>query len=93
MAQGPERTDGSSIPEAVQKTNDAAVDPVTENLKTSRTVAVVGLSNRRFRPSHGVAEYLQSAGYRIVPANPQEREVLGENLTRGSRVFQKKQTS
>jgi predicted CoA-binding protein len=45
MAQGPESTDGSSIPEAVQKTNGAAVDPVTEILKTSRTVAVVGLSN------------------------------------------------
>jgi predicted CoA-binding protein len=38
----------------------------------------VGLSARRFRPSHGVAEYLQRAGYRIIPVNPKITEVLGE---------------
>jgi predicted CoA-binding protein len=53
-------------------------DPITEILKTSKTIAVVGLSNRKFRPSYGVAEYLKSAGYRIVPVNPNETEVLGE---------------
>lgn len=56
----------------------AAGDPVSEILKTSRTIAVVGLSSRRFRPSYGVAEYLQSAGYHIVPVNPRETEVLGQ---------------
>ena len=55
-----------------------AADPITEILKTSRTIAVVGLSSKRFRPSYGVAQYLQSAGYRIIPVNPQEKEVLGE---------------
>ena len=53
-------------------------DPVLEILKTSKTIAVVGLSSRRMRPSYGVSEYMQSAGYRIVPVNPNESEVLGE---------------
>jgi len=55
-----------------------AGDRVTEALKNSRTIAVVGLSSRRHRPSYGVAEYMQSAGYRIIPVNPNETEVLGE---------------
>jgi predicted CoA-binding protein len=38
----------------------------------------VGLSPKPFRASHGVAEYLQSAGYRIIPVNPNVSEVLGE---------------
>jgi predicted CoA-binding protein len=53
-------------------------DPITELLKTSRTIAVVGLSSKRHRPSFGVSEYMQAAGYRIIPVNPHEREVLGE---------------
>ena len=53
-------------------------DPVTELLRNSRTIAVVGLSNRRQRPSYGVAQYMQAAGYRILPVNPNETEVLGE---------------
>lgn len=53
-------------------------DPVNEILKSSKTIAVVGLSNRRFRPSYGVAEYLKSAGFRIIPVNPNQIEVLGE---------------
>ena len=56
----------------------ATGDPIAEILKSSRTIAVVGLSNRKFRPSYGVAEYLKSAGYRIIPVNPNETEVLGE---------------
>jgi hypothetical protein len=47
-------------------------------LRSYRTIAVVGLSNRRFRPSYGVAEYMQKAGYRIIPVNPRESQVLGE---------------
>ncbi|MBI4889981.1 MAG: CoA-binding protein [Acidobacteria bacterium] len=47
-------------------------------LKQSRVIAVVGLSSNRFRPSYEVAEYMQRAGYRIIPVNPNEAEVLGE---------------
>jgi predicted CoA-binding protein len=43
-----------------------------------RTIAVVGLSPKRDRPSHGVARYLQGAGYHIVPINPGHEEILGE---------------
>ena len=49
-----------------------------EILKSAKTIAVVGLSGRRFRPSYGVSEYMQDAGYRIIPVNPRETEVLGE---------------
>ena len=47
-------------------------------LRTYHTIAVVGLSHKRYRPSFGVSEYMKSAGYRIIPVNPNEREVLGE---------------
>ena len=51
---------------------------IGEILRTCRTIAVVGLSRKRYRPSYGVAEYMKSAGYRIIPVNPFETEVLGE---------------
>ena len=47
-------------------------------LGDARTIAVVGLSSNPARDSFGVAEYLQDRGYRIVPVNPNETEVLGE---------------
>jgi predicted CoA-binding protein len=51
---------------------------ITELLDTAKTIAVVGLSSKPSRPSYGVARYLQSSGYRIIPVNPNESEVLGE---------------
>ncbi|CAJ0738908.1 putative protein YccU [Ralstonia mannitolilytica] len=49
-------------------------------LLSGKTIAVVGLSPRPTRPSYDVARYLQQAGYRIVPVNPQHagEDVLGE---------------
>jgi len=51
---------------------------IAELLRDSKVIAVVGLSNRRFRPSYGVSQYMQSVGYRIIPVNPNATEVLGE---------------
>lgn len=51
---------------------------ISEILHSARTIAVVGLSHRRFRPSYGVSEYMQKAGYRVIPVNPNETVVLGE---------------
>ena len=47
-------------------------------LGEAKVVAVVGISSKPWRPSHEVASYLQQHGYRIVPVNPNEQEVLGE---------------
>jgi uncharacterized protein len=43
-----------------------------------RTIAVVGLSSNPMRPSNGVAAFMKSNGYKIIPVNPNEAEVLGE---------------
>src|ERR1019366_400885 len=51
---------------------------ISEILRNARTIAVVGLSGKRYRPSYGVAEYMQRSGYRIIPVNPLEQQVLGE---------------
>jgi len=51
---------------------------IKEILETYRTIAVVGLSSRPHRASHGVSRYMQRQGYRIIPVNPMETEVLGE---------------
>lgn len=53
-------------------------DPITDLLKRSKTIAVVGLSNSPLRPSHGVSAYMQTHGYRIIPVNPQIKGSLGE---------------
>jgi predicted CoA-binding protein len=56
----------------------SSADPIAEILKTHKTIAVVGLSSNPMRPSFEVTEYMQAAGYRIIPVNPNETEVLGE---------------
>jgi len=56
----------------------ASADVILEILKKCKTIAVVGLSSNPMRPSFGVTEYMQGEGYRIIPVNPNETEVLGE---------------
>src|SRR5256886_13618913 len=60
-------------------------DVANKILNSARTIAVVGLSANPHRPSHGVARYLQRAGYRIIPVNPNLKEVLGERAYPGLR--------
>ena len=56
----------------------ASADPIFDILTKYKTIAVVGLSSNPARPSYGVTEYMQSAGYHIIPVNPNETDVLGE---------------
>jgi hypothetical protein len=51
---------------------------IKEILETYHTIAVVGLSSHTWRPSYSVSKYMQTMGYRIIPVNPRETEVLGE---------------
>src|SRR5437764_817361 len=55
--------------------NDAQI---AELLRQAKTIAVVGLSSNRTRASFGVSRFLQRQGYRVIPVNPNETEVLGE---------------
>ena len=56
----------------------AQADEIQQILQHARTIAVVGLSDNPLRPSHGVAAYLQSQGYRVIPVNPEIKTSLGE---------------
>ncbi|HEX2054110.1 MAG TPA: CoA-binding protein [Actinomycetota bacterium] len=58
--------------------SNPASDEVRRLLTEARTIAVVGASNKPYKPSHRIFSYLRSAGYRVYPVNPQESEVQGE---------------
>jgi hypothetical protein len=62
------------LPDGAPPSADAIFDILTKY----KTIAVVGLSSNPTRPSYGVTEYIQSAGYQIIPVNPNETDVLGE---------------
>ena len=53
-------------------------EELRELFATTKNIAVVGLSSKPERASHQIAVYLQRRGYRIIPVNPKETEVLGE---------------
>ena len=67
-----------TVPEGADFFTYPSADVILELLKKYKTIAVVGLSSNPMRPSFGVTEYMQGAGYRIIPVNPNETEVLGE---------------
>jgi uncharacterized protein len=67
--------DRSSAAE-IRKYQDPLV--IRSILQNARTIAIVGLSSNVLRPSNFVGFYLQRHGYRIVPVNPNEDQVLGE---------------
>ncbi len=54
----------------------------SEILRKYKTIAVVGLSPNRMRPSYGVSDYMKRSGYRIIPVNPGHSEILGEQSYR-----------
>ncbi|MCX6826916.1 MAG: CoA-binding protein [candidate division Zixibacteria bacterium] len=53
-------------------------DKIRRLLQTAHTIAVVGLSSNPAKASYGIARYLEEQGYRIIPVNPNEPEILGE---------------
>jgi predicted CoA-binding protein len=55
-------------------------DQIRDLLKKYKNVAVVGLSSDESRPSFGVSRYLQKRGFKIIPINPKETEILGEKV-------------
>jgi predicted CoA-binding protein len=73
---GAEAHDGAQEPFDLARYQDPRV--IQRLLHTARTIAIVGLSSDPLRPSYFVGFYLQRHGYRIIPVNPNERDVLGE---------------
>src|ERR1019366_4252305 len=53
-------------------------DQLKQLLTSANTIAVVGASSNPEKTSHGIMRKLQSVGYRVIPVNPRETEVLGE---------------
>ena len=57
-------------------TNDPAI--IDEMLRTAKTIAVVGMSDKTWRASHNIGRYLAENGYRVLPVNPALKEILGQ---------------
>lgn len=65
-------------------------DKIRRILRTSRVIAVVGLSAQWHRPSYFAAKYLQEHGYRIIPVNPMYDAILGEKCHKSLRDIPEK---
>jgi uncharacterized protein len=61
-----------------RKMGAATKEDIKNLLKMRKRIAVVGLSDHPFRTSYMVSEYMQNAGYEIIPVNPNVTEVLGQ---------------
>jgi predicted CoA-binding protein len=57
-------------------TNEPAI--IDEMLRTAKTIAVVGMSDKSWRASHNIGRYLADNGYRVLPVNPALKEILGQ---------------
>jgi hypothetical protein len=55
--------------------NDPAL--IDEMLRTAKTIAVVGMSDKTWRASHNIGRYLAANGYKVIPVNPVLKEILG----------------
>lgn len=62
--------------------NNPSTEEIRKLLNESKTIAVVGLSDKPHRASFGVSKYLQDQGYKILPVHPRVKEVLGEKVYR-----------
>ena len=68
----------TSAPPTITITEADTPETIQQILNECRVIAVVGLSSNPIRPSYGVSKYMQDHGYRIIPVNPNETDVLGE---------------
>ena len=66
------------MPECEFPQSNASSIEIAEILRTSKIIAVVGLSPKPERPSYGVTVYMKDQGYTIIPVNPGHAELLGE---------------
>lgn len=69
---------GEEIMTCSQEYQNPSDDQIKEMVQKYKKVAVVGLSSDQTRPSNAVAKYLQRKGFKIIPVNPNETEILGE---------------
>jgi predicted CoA-binding protein len=59
---------------------NAVPDEIRRILSSAKTIAVVGISPKPERPSHGIALYLKDAGYKIIGVNPGMKDFMGERV-------------
>lgn len=64
---------------------NASSGEIREILKTTKTIAVVGLSPKEDRPSHGIALYLKKEGFNVIGVNPGQTEIFGEKVYKSVR--------